>query len=235
MAALRTLIPLALAVVAIGCGGGDDDEPERAATPSPTPTATASPTVTPAADDQTAAEFAALKLEDFPSGWTAAEDPDNLSSRCEQVEAAKELTSARQNSPRFSQGQTTLAQNAIYVFEDEATAQEAFGNVSGQETQDCYSKAVTDVFAAQAGVESGAPQIAPLEIAPVGDEHAAARVTIPIEAQGLEVNVTIDLVFVRAGRALALNLFVNALAPFDATLRDRLTAASVDRLAAVPG
>ena len=41
--------------------------------------------------------------------------------------------------------------------------------------------------------------------------------------------------FVRAGRALSLNLFVNALAPFDETLRDRLTAASVDRLAAVPG
>ena len=158
---------------------------------------TASPTVTPAADDKTAAEFAALKIEDFPTGWTANESAENLESRCEEVEAAQKLTSARANSPRFSQGQTTLAQNAIYVFEDEATAEQAFGDVSGQETQDCYSKAVTDVFAGQAGIESGTPQIAPLEITPVGDEHAAARVTVPIEAQGLELNVSIDLVFVR--------------------------------------
>ena len=227
---LRSLIGLALVVVAIGCGGGDD-EPERAATP----TATASPTVTPAADDETAAEFAALKLADFPSGWTANENPENLESRCEDVETAKERTSARANSPRFNTGQTTLVQNAVYVFDDEPTAQEAFTLVAGAETQDCYSEAVTDVFAAQAGVESGEPQIAPLEVAAVGDEHAAARVTLPIKAQGLEVNVTIDLVFVRAGRALSLNLFVNALAPFEAALRDRLTAATVGRLAAVPG
>ena len=140
MAAFRTLIPLALAVVAIGCGGGDDDEPERAATPSPTPTATASPTVTPAADDQTAADFAALKLEDFPSGWTANENPENLESQCENVETAKERTSARANSPRFNTGQTTLVQNAIYVFDDEPTAQEAFKLVSGEETQACYSE-----------------------------------------------------------------------------------------------
>ena len=81
------------------------------------------------------------------------------------VEAAKKLTSARANSPRFSQGQTTLAQNAIYVFEDEATAEEAFGNVAGQETQDCYSSR-DRAFARPGGLESGTPQIAPLEIAP---------------------------------------------------------------------
>ncbi len=232
---LRTLLPLAAVVFVIGCGGGDDDEPERAATPTPTPTATASPTVTPAADDQTAADFAALKIEDFPNGWTANDNAEDLESRCEDVETAKERTSARGNSPRFSTGQTTLVQNAIYVFPDEPTAQEAFALVSGAETQDCYSKAVTDVFAGQAGVESGTPQIAPLEVAAIGDEHAAARVTIPVKAQGLEVNVSIDLVFMRAGRGISLNLFVNALAPFEAGLRDGLTDATVGRLAAVPG
>ena len=235
MGALRSFATLSLVVLAVGCGGGDDDEPKSAATPSPTPTATASPTVTPAADDETAAEFAALKTEDFPTGWTASESSENLEARCKDVEAAQKLTSARANSPRFSQGQTTLVQNAIYVFEDEATAEEAFDQIAGEATQNCYSEAVTGAFAGLAGVESGEPQIAPLEITPIGDEHSAARVTLPISAQGLDVNVSIDLVFVRAGRALSLNLFVNALAPFDETLRDRLTAASVDRLAAVPG
>jgi hypothetical protein len=225
------LLALLLVSFAVGCGGSDDDEPRATATP----TATASPTVTPAADDEIAAEFATLKLEDFPAGWTETEDPENLESRCKDVEAAKELASARANSSRFNQGQTTLVQNAIYVFEVEATAQEAFGMVSGEDTQACYSEAVTGAFAGQAGIETGEPETAPLEVAAVGDEHAAARVTIPIADQGLEVNATIDLVFVRAGRGLSLNLFVNALAPFDAPLRDQLTAATVDRLAAVPG
>jgi hypothetical protein len=230
MARLRILLPLVLAVVAIGCGGGDQEEPDRAATP----TATASPTVGPAADDKSAAESAALKLEDFPTGWTATENAENLESRCKDVEAAKTLTTARSNSPRFNRGQTTLVQNAIYVFEDAATAEEAFDLVSGEDTQSCYSEAVTGAFAGVAGVESGEPQIAPLQTAPAGDEHAGARVTLPITADGLDVDVTIDLVFVRAGRGLSLNLFVNALAPFDPALRDKLVAATVGRLAAIP-
>ncbi len=228
---LRALVPLALVALVIGCGG--DDEPRATATPSPT--ATASPTVTPAPDDKTAAEFAALNIEDFPSGWTANDNPENLESRCKDVETAKERASARANSPRFNTGETTLVQNAIYVFEDEPTAQEAFALVSGTDTQDCYSEAVAEAFAGRADIETGTPQTAPLEITAFGDEHAAARVTLPIKAQGLEVNVTIDLVFVRAGRAMSLNLFVNALSPFEPALRDELLAASVDRLAAVPG
>lgn len=223
-AAVRMLVAV-LAALAIGCGGGDDDKPKRAATP----------TISPAADDESAAEFATLKLRDFPTGWTETKNPENLESRCEDVEAAKELASARANSSRFNQGQTTLVQNAVYVFEDEATAHEAFGLVSGEGTQECYSEAVAGAFAGQAEIESGEPQAAPLDIKPAGDEHAAARVTLPVTAQGLEVTVTIDLVFVRAGSTLSLNLFVNALAPFEPALRDRLTAASVERLAAVPG
>jgi hypothetical protein len=225
------LLALMLVLFVVGCGGSDDDDkPERAATP----TATASPTVTPAADDASAAAFATLKLDDFPAGWTETENPENLESRCKDVEAAKELASARANSSRFNQGQTTLVQNAVYVLEDDEAAQEAFGMVSGEDTRDCYSEAVTGAFAGQAGIESGEPETAPLEVASIGDEHSAARVTLPITAQGLDVDVAIDLVFVRAGRALSLNLFVNALAPFDPALRDRLTAATVERLAAVP-
>ena len=120
------------------------------------------------------------------------------------------------------------------MFDDEPTAQEAFKLVSGEETQACYSESVSGAFAEQAGIESGTPQTAPLEVAATGDEHAASRVTLPVKAQGIEATVTIDLVFVRAGRGISLNLFVNALAPFEDALRDQLLAATVARLAAVP-
>ena len=59
--------------------------------------------------------------------------------------------------------------------------------------------------------------------------------TLPVKAQGLDLNVSIDLVFVRGRpRAVAEPVRERARA-VDEALRDQLTAASVDRLAAVPG
>src|SRR3954453_12275850 len=115
MAGLRALACLVLTAVAVGCGGGGgDDEPPRA-------TVTATPTV----DDATLAKRAALRLDDFPSGWTATE-ADDAPADCELLSAAEKVASARQVSPRFNRAATTVVQNEILVYSDDATAEQAF-------------------------------------------------------------------------------------------------------------
>jgi hypothetical protein len=54
--------------------------------------------------------------------------------------------------------------------------------------------------------------------------------TIPVSRQGVDANIFIDVVVARTGRALALQMLVDAFAPFDAAFRGRLTATQVRRL-----
>jgi len=215
MGRLRALALLPLAALAIGCGSGDDK-----------PSATA----TPHRDDKKVAKDAALKLSDFPSGWKGEPSSEDRSSRCPSVEDAKKLVSARTTSDSFSQSQTTLAENSIYVFPDEDTAQKGYDLVSGQDSQDCYTQTVVKAFTSQQGLKVGKPRTTHPELESVGDEGNATRVAIGLTAKQLQVDVIVDLVIVRTVRGLSLNLYVNVQQPFDEALRKKLTAATVDRL-----
>ena len=137
---------------------------------------------------------------------------------------------ALESSPRFNGGQATLVQNVVYVFADAAAARTAFDSASAEETRSCYAEAVTGAFRNQIGVELGDTNTAALSIEPVGDQHDAARVTLPITAEGVAADLIVDLVFVRIGRALSLSLFLNVATPFDPALRGQLTAATARRL-----
>ena len=215
MGRLRALACLPLAALAIGCGSGDDK-----------PSATA----TPHRDDKKAAKDATLKLSDFPSGWKGEPSSEDRSSRCARVEEAKKLVSARTTSDSFSKSQATLAENAIYVFPAEDSAEKGFDLVSGQESQDCYTQTVVKAFAGQSGVKVGRPRTSHPELESVGDERDATRVAIGLSAKNVQIDVIVDLVIVRTGRGLSLNLYVNLAQPFDEALRRKLTAATVERL-----
>ena len=217
-----TLVCLPLVVLAIGCGGADDDQ--RRAAPSATPSASL------ARDDPALAKQAVLRLDDFPPGWNAERGPQNLDDGCEPLEAAKRVATARESSPRFNAGQATLVQNVVYVFADTAAARTAFEATSAENTRSCYAEAITGAFRNQIGVELGDTTTAALPIDPVGDQHDAARVTLPITAEGVEADLIVDLVFVRVRRALSLSLFLNVSSPFDPALRAQLTAAVAQRL-----
>ena len=65
---------------------------------------------------------------------------------------------------------------------------------------------------------------------PLGDERDAARITVPVMSEGVDLDVIVDMVFVQAARGLTLTLFIGVLTPFDEDLRDELTATSVRRL-----
>lgn len=230
---LRAIITGALALLTVllvtGCGGSSDSKSatDSASTQEPSATATSD-----RAADRAIALESTLTLEDFPSGWTQADEGQEPARvQCEQIEAAKAKTTARTNPPRFSAGENTAVQNSVYLFADESTAEQAFEQVSDKSTRFCYVEAVIQALKQRKDLEVGDTTSALLPLDPLGDQRNAARVTVPLTtAEGVDVDLVADMVFVRSDRGLSLGLFIDVVSPFDSDLREQLTATSVQRL-----
>jgi hypothetical protein len=228
LAAMR----LSLALVACGalpllaaCGGGDKEPAE----PRLRPTATA-----PA--DATIAARAQLRLVDLPAGWQRSGGPVDTPADCAGVRGPRAATSARANSPTFTEGNDRQADSGVYLFADAARARAAFGELTSEATRRCLGDWLARRISEQAGagddLSVGKPAGARLPVGPLGDRADAGRVTLPLSAAGADVELSADFVFVQVGRGIALFAFVDVLAPFDADLRADLTGKVVRRLAA---
>jgi hypothetical protein len=79
-------------------------------------------------------------------------------------------------------------------------------------------------------VKVGEPRTTHPELENIGDERDATRVAVALSAKQLKIDVIVDLVIVRTGRGLSLNLYVNVGEPFDEALRRHLTEVTVERL-----
>lgn len=66
----------------------------------------------------------------------------------------------------------------------------------------------------------------------MGDDSAAFRLTVPLASQGVDVDLTIDVVMVRVGRAGITTTFQSTFSPFDSAEAARLTQLVVDRIPA---
>jgi hypothetical protein len=214
MGRIRALACLPLAALVIGCGSSGDDQPAA----------------TPRVDDAQVAKAATLKPADFPDGWKGESTSADRTSQCARVKDAQKLVSARSTSQSFSRGQTTLAENAIYVFPSDAVARQGFTLVSGAESQACYTDTVLQAFSSQPGVKVGEPRTTHPELESIGDEGDATRVAVALSAKQLKIDVIVDLVIVRSGRGLSLSLYVNVAEPFDEALRRHLTEVTVERV-----
>lgn len=229
----RLLLALTASILLAGCGGSSDEE-RAAGTPAPTAAATetAPPAATsdPAADEQIA-RASTLKAEDFPAGWTSEpDDQGDTDSGCEDWEAAKRETSARYDADEFSKGDTTQVINTVYVYADEAAATGAFARMGTDETRTCFGEELAKQLAAETDIQLGDVTDEPIEVEGVGDENAAGRLILPLKVEEATVELAIDLIFARTGRGVQLLAFLNIQDPFDADLREQLTAAGVDRL-----
>jgi hypothetical protein len=78
--------------------------------------------------------------------------------------------------------------------------------------------------------EAGELETSRVSIEPLGDEREAARFTVPISSEGIEVDLVIDVVFVRVGRAIALLTVADAFNVFDEDLKAELTSKMVRSL-----
>ncbi len=232
-AAVGAAVVLTLA----GCGGTDDGGTTQATPPDATqdaqdtPNATATPTVDEAADKRIAAD-ALLTLEDFPSGWTEADDDGESSgSTCDAIADARKNASARATSPSFNLDDTQT-QNVVYVFPDEDAARAAFAAIAGDDTRGCIADSIAQVLEERDGIDAGEARTGRLAIDPLGDQREAARIAFPVKAEGVDVDITTDLVYVRTGRAIAFGLFFDTFTAFDDELREDLTGKIVRRLSA---
>lgn len=70
-----------------------------------------------------------------------------------------------------------------------------------------------------------------LEIAPVGDQTTAIRLSVRISSGGIGLDVVEDLIFVRAGRGIIVFSFSAAGAPFHRAFEAKLTRSVAGRLA----
>jgi hypothetical protein len=184
--------------------------------------------------DKRIAQDAVLAVEDFPAGWTAADDSDaldNSKAPCDAVNDAKRSVTARANSPDFSNGETSQVANSVWMFADEAGAERAFAALAAEKTRRCFGKSLAHGVDDPKGLAVGDVHAARLSVDPVGDDLAASRLTIAATRKGVDFDLVVDLVFVRSGRAISLSMFLRALEPFDDKLRAGLTNTSAQRLA----
>jgi len=203
-----------------------------AAAPSQTPTPAQSPyplsTAAPPLSDAQIARRGLVRKGDFPKGWKVNTSANDRLT-CKSTSAAKKAASATALGKAFASGPNTEMQSDAYVYKSANAAKRQTSNLGGSATTSCMVRALKRVFA-DAGYTIGTITTAPLDLGTTGDERLGTRITIPVSHKGVDANVLVDLVSVRVGRAFALELFVDALQPFDEGFRAKLTDTQVKRL-----
>lgn len=219
----------------VGCSSGSDDSSGSPAKEDPR-------SADQLASDRAAATDALLVLRDFPSGWAAEERDAN-------DEEGPDLD--EETAVCLGVDVPLLADNAVSVKSDTFTKDEAEveADISIQATkaeadasveiltnpklrsclQDSFRKSTeyavknpSDGEELPEGFELGEATVADLNFPDIGDDSRTFRLSVPVSAGGLELEVFLDLVFVRVGRATGILTFVDVLSPFDEELAKEL-------------
>jgi len=232
-----------------GCGGSSSTTSSEPTASKPTqPPTTATEPAAPQVDkqaDQRVADRSRLRLSDLPAGWTQSDqDSAGKAATCDSVKQVKGTTTARSESPQFDEEQSSYAASFTYLLADEAAAHNAYAALSSMDTRVCMGeklgeglKSLPEAKSAGPGksaeIEVGTPTTAQLSAEPLGDERSAARITVPLKAEGLDINGYFDLTFTRTGRGVSMLYTASVLSPFSAGLRGRLHAKLTSRLEAL--
>lgn len=229
--ARRLAVPLVASLFLLtACGGENDDgaddrdvsqgvetsesadSPSDATpeTPSQTPTESASDTEA----DQAIAEAALLTLQDFPAGWEAAPPAENDEedrpgreriADCVGVdyEQLYDEENTEADSPTFIAENDNEVSQTVSLASDEADMVEVFEIGSTQTFLECAGESIKDSVAEEGedGVSVGEVTVNQLTVGSFGDETLAYRVTVPIEAEGFNIDVKLETALVRVGRA----------------------------------
>jgi len=231
----------AAALMIAGRGGGSDTPTQSATqeTPAPATQASTAPrATTPAIDaeaDQAIADAAALKLADFPSGWTATPDDDDDKSPldCPGAEALHGSATGKVTTPTFENDSNEQVFETLGVFADDTLPSQLIDAISNQEFLDCLRDnmvgAIEDAAESE-DIELGDVQVVPLRVEDRGDESAGARVSIPMIIQGVSLNAALDLTAIRSGRGVLLLGTAGILSPMDDLDREHYAQLASDRL-----
>jgi hypothetical protein len=227
-------------------GAGDDDrtDQERAA-------------------DEAAAEAMLLTIADFPPGWqeepaddedddetdddeTDDDETDELNARlaeCLDIDPARfDPDNRSAQSPSFTSANDEEVSVDVAFTPSADAASGVFEVFADDAAPGCFGEVVQAVLEENAtqeglpeGVEMGDATFARLPFPSVGDESTAFRVTVPVSAEGLDIDVYLDAVFVRVGRIGITGQFQTVVAPFDEGVAAELMLTVVDRAPAEEG
>lgn len=196
--------------------------------------------------DLVAAQAAVLTLADFPSGWSELATSDDASDAQDELNRARAECfggssegllegDARAETDEFvSPDEVTVSQVVLVTAsDDEAVA--LFEGFVEPEVPTClaevYNDQIDNLLAdAPAGTEVGEITVGALNVTPVGDEATALRVTVPVSADGLSVEVVLDLVLTRSGRTLSGLSFESTFAPVPIELLEEYSGLAASRL-----
>ncbi len=196
--------------------------------PAPTRTPVPESTVAPPLTDAQIARRGVLRRSDFPAEWKAS-TPKGKRLKCPATTAARKAAAAWVRSPTFTTGPNTEVEAVAYVFRKQTGAQKHYDAISKPAFTGCLMRGFTGLLV-KAGYTVANTTTAPLPLDATGDERSGTQLTIPVSRQGVDANILVDVVVARTGRALALDLFVDAFNPFDSGFRGKLTATHLRRL-----
>jgi hypothetical protein len=203
------------------------------------------------AADQAAAQAAALKLSDFPSGWTSQPQSDDTENSTLQARLANclgvseaQFTSppAHYQSPDFSDSNDNTASSEVGYRATAAEQAPVFALFASPKTPGCFSEAVTAAVNQEAkhpsdpnntlppNLKFGTATVSPMSFPSYGDKSLAYRVKVPITYQGLSIDAYVDLVVAIKGRADVLMDFEATSNPFPTDQEQHYTGLVVSRL-----
>jgi hypothetical protein len=216
-------VAVVMMAMAFGCGAGDASDRSHVASANAT---------LPPPDDRAIARRAQLRLGDFPQGWQAHDDPDQQPASCKGIRGPRAAASGRAISPNFQLGDYPAATSSVLVYADEAEAGERFATLSARRTLRCLAKHVKERSErSKLQLTVGEPSIARVRMRALGDQRKGGRVTLPLVAEGVDIDLVVDYLFVRVGRGVALLALGDTFSAFDGSLRNHLTATLTRRLA----
>jgi hypothetical protein len=199
------------------------------------------------ADDTAAAEAVLLTVDDLPAGWSAGapddeeEDEELQAALAECLGVDPELLdpdNPQAKTPDFTSPDGGDQVTADVTFTPSAAhAGTAFDILGRDETPRCYAEALQTATAQAVedgemppGVEFGEPTFEELSFPDLGDESTAFRITIPVAAQGTEIELYGDVALVRVGRVGIEATFLTELRPFDTEEAAELVQVMIDRV-----
>ncbi len=217
---------VALAIPAIGCGSSVTETSSNGTAETPAPSQTPQQSTQ---ADEAIAHAALLRLSDLPVGWTAAPD-DSSDAHCPAIDDAEQHP--HEESLRFDGGGDQAAQHEAIVLATEEEADATLQALVSQDTLDCIAEQTEQTIRQQASAATqvGDVTAAQLNVSASGDRTAAARVTIPVTANGLDVEVYEDFVFSRVDRGLSLIALIAQGSQPDDALRAQLTERGAARM-----
>ena len=170
---------------------------------------------------------ATLQLSDFPPGWVAEPYDNSVDIATSCVPKLTKVADA--DSQNFSNSEAGASNSvAVFVTADEVNQQ--FVRLREQKFVDCLGKEIGDKIAKASSGENVKVDFAKVSTPTWGEETVAFQAKVTMAVGALTPSVYLDLIFVKVGRVVNSFSFVDALSPFDATLRDSLIAASARRM-----